>query len=371
MKSEITEILLPAGSKVYKGETPTYIFLKAVLFCGLLFGASLAFYRYELKLQEMDFKVSELSEKVIELEREHKDNKNIPVPEDEHGIYRNKRQAPEYPWVVRSADGAPMLNRRGDDDSTEEGLVRNNRRRVGQRQQRRRTTEEPLVRNHDDETFHTTDNRGRRFYPSGLKEMRDRLPPTSSEHMFGNREVPEVRSQTRALPLPQTYRRMGRGNNQVAARVVTFDEPETPKSQSVVAHFVADVSNFTSADNPRLRNSDGVFQIWKPEDWNTKDALAYDKNDGTLTVLKSGVYYLYAQIHYHDENVEGFKLEINDKPVLQCTSKQELNSCFTAGLTRINQNDKIVVKNIGANIFSIFKPEKSFFGLMRVSELEV
>jgi len=369
MKSEITEILLPAGSKVYKGETPTYIFLKAVLFCGLLFGASLAFYRYELKLQEMDFKVSELSSKVIELEREHKD---IPVPEDEHSIHRNKRQTPELPWVVRSADGDPMLNKRGDDLSTEEGFVNNRRRRLGQRQGRRRaTTEEPIVRNHDDETFYTTDNRGRRFYPSGLKEMQDRLPPTSSENMYANRrQAPEVRSRTRALPLPQTYRRMGRGNNQVAARVVTFDEPETPKSESVVAHFVADVSNFTSDDNPRLRNSDGVFQIWKPEEWNTKDALAYDKNDGTLTVLKSGVYYLYAQIHYHDENVEGFKLEINEKPILQCTSKQEFNSCFTAGLTRINENDKIVVKNIGENIFSIFKPEKSFFGLMRVSELQ-
>lgn len=81
---------------------------------------------------------------------------------------------------------------------------------------------------------------------------------------------------------------------QVDARVVTYDQE---KSESVVAHFVADVSNFTSEDNPRLRNSDGVFQIWKPEDWNTKDALYYDKNAGTLTVLKSGIYYLYAQVH--------------------------------------------------------------------------
>lgn len=67
--------------------------------------------------------------------------------------------------------------------------------------------------------------------------------------------------------------------------------------------------------------------------------------------------------------MEGFKLEVNEKPVLQCTSKQETNSCFTAGLTKLNENDKLVVKNIGENIFSIFKPEKSFFGLMRVGEL--
>jgi hypothetical protein len=368
MKSEITEILLPAGSKVFKGEPPTYVFLKAVLFCGLIFGASLAFYRYELKLQEMEFKVSELTEKVMELE-----HKSIPSPPEVK--HRNKRSTPDYPWVVKSQDDNHVLYTRGDHDenhSTEEGLMR--KRKVSQLKQlnsRRQGTSAP-VRNHDDETFYTTDARGRRFYPSGLKEMKDRLPPPSSESMYTDmRHAPQVRSSsTRALPpLQQTYRRLGTGQNRVAARVVTFDDQET-KSESVVAHFVADVSNFTADDNPRLRNSDGVFQIWKPEDWNTKDALAYDKTDGTLTVLKSGVYYLYAQIHYHDENVEGFKLEVNHKPVLQCTSKQEFNSCFTAGLTRINANDKIVVKNIGQNIFSIFKPEKSFFGLMRVSELQ-
>jgi len=352
MKSEITEILLPAGSKVYKGESSAYIFLKAVLLCGLIFGTSLAFYRYETKLQEMDFKVSQLTSKVIELE-EHS-QMHTPVMESDESLHRNKRQA-QYPWVVRSGDGHPMLNRRGE-ESTEEGLMR--KRRGGKRR-----TEEQLIRNHQDETFFSTDAHGRRFYPSGVKEMQSRLPPESPENMHTDtRHAPEVR--TRSLPL----RRMGHGRNQVSARVVTFDDDDK-KPESVVAHFVADVSNFTSEDNPRLRNSDGVFQIWKPEQWNTKDALEYDKTDGTLTIKKSGIYYVYAQIHYHDENVEGFKLELNTKPLLQCTSKQETNSCFTAGLTKINANDKMVVKNIGQNIFSIFKPEKSFFGLMRVSEL--
>lgn len=67
MKSEITEILLPPGSKMYR-ESPTYVFIKAVMLCGLIFGACLAFYRYETKLQDMEFKVSELTLKVYELE---------------------------------------------------------------------------------------------------------------------------------------------------------------------------------------------------------------------------------------------------------------------------------------------------------------
>jgi hypothetical protein len=369
MKSEITEILLPPGSKVYK-ESPSYLFIKAVMLCGLVFGACLAFYRYETKLQEMEFRVSELTLKVFELENNNNNHHEKSTPDvelDDGHLSRSKRQIASQRladnWITRSADGDPELNYR--DYSTEEGLVANRRqqrRRQGRRQWRPPTEATP-VRNHDDETFFTTDNRGQRFYPSGLKEMRDRLPPLSAEQRHTDtRHAPELR--TRSLP---PVRRVGRGRDQVSARVMNYDEDKKP--ESVAAHFVADVSNFTSADNPRLRNSDGVFQIWRPEEWNTKDSLAYDKTDGTLTILKPGIYYVYAQIHYHDENVEGFKLEVNEKPLLQCTSKQEVNSCFTAGLTKLNENDKIVVKNIGQNIFSIFKPEKSFFGLMRVSEI--
>ncbi|ODN02409.1 Ectodysplasin-A [Orchesella cincta] len=367
-KSEITEILLPAGSKVYKTESITNTFLKAFLLCGLIFATSLAVYRYETKFQEMEFRLADLEVQINELQQ----NKNTPAVEekDEH---RNKRQAPEYPWVVRSADGDPVLNvqpKRGDDDgySTEEGLIsgrRRNRGGQGRRQSNRRrggSRDDSISRNHDDETFYTVDAQGRRFYPSGLKEIRDRLPPLSSENVYvDTRHAPDLR--TRSLP---PLRRVGQGNDQVSARVVTFEEPKKP--ESVVAHFVADVSNFTAEDNPRLRNTDGIFQIWKPQEWMSKDAVTYDKTTGAVTIRKKGIYYIYAQIHYHDENVEGYVVEINEKPLLQCTSKQEFNSCFTAGLTLLNENDKVVIKNIGENIFSIFKPEKSFFGLMKVAD---
>lgn len=126
----------------------------------------------------------------------------------EETSHRNKRHA-EYPWVVRSADGNPILNRRGED--TEEGLMHARRR--SQQQRPRGRTEESLVRNHQDETFYTVDSRGRRFYPSGVKEMRDRLPPVSTEtsSMYTDtRHAPEIR--TRSLPI---VRRLGQGSNQV------------------------------------------------------------------------------------------------------------------------------------------------------------
>lgn len=140
-------------------------------------------------------------------------------------------------WVSRSADGEPELNFR--DYSTEEGLVSS--RRGNRRNMRRRptTTEEPLVRNNEDETFYSTRG-GRRFQPSGLKEIHDRLPPLSSERpRTRSAQAPELRQ--RSLP---PVRRIGQGRDQVSARVMNYDEDKKP--MAVAAHFVADVSNFTS-----------------------------------------------------------------------------------------------------------------------------
>jgi hypothetical protein len=44
------------------------------------------------------------------------------------------------------------------------------------------------------------------------------------------------------------------------------------------------------------------------------------------------------------------------------------NSCFTAGVNYLKENDRIVIKDIETNRYSIFKPEKSFFGLMKIGD---
>lgn len=139
------------------------------------------------------------------------------LDEDDQHI-RNKRQIASQrladTWVTRSADGDPELNYK--DFSTEEGLVASRKRqqRRRNRQWRPATTEAP-VRNHDDETFYTIDAQGRRFLPSGLKEMRDRLPPLSSERRQTDTRhapvhTPEIK--TRSLP---PVRRIGRGRDTV------------------------------------------------------------------------------------------------------------------------------------------------------------
>jgi hypothetical protein len=99
----------------------------------------------------------------------------------------------------------------------------------------------------------------------------------------------------------------------VSARIVRFnddaDDSEEVKDSSKVSfgteeaiagHFVADVSNFTSTENPRLRNSNGIFQIWRQAKWMNKDKaerwFKLDGQDGTVTIQLGGLYQIYSQV---------------------------------------------------------------------------
>lgn len=111
-----------------------------------------------------------------------------------------------------------------------------------------------------------------------------------------------------------------------------------------------------------IRNPDQHFNFSKP---NTK------------TLQKSiwnFHFFLNLQIHYLDEHdINGFIVQVNTDPLLQCTTMTETynsgsksNSCFTAGIHYLKADDRITIKDIETNRYSIFKPEKSFFGLMKV-----
>lgn len=99
----------------------------------------------------------------------------------------------------------------------------------------------------------------------------------------------------------------------------------TPRQVRAI-HYGADSTLFTVNDehsgNGRARHSSGVFKAWRASDWVVD--LGMDRffslgNDGKLTVHESGLYLVYAQIHYLDEHDEnGFHLLVNDRPVLQC-----------------------------------------------------
>jgi hypothetical protein len=227
-----------------------------------------------------------------------------------------------------------------------------------------------LRRHDEEETYFTKSARdGSYVRPTGLKEMYERLPPIGHVQQPPppqrpvQRDTVELRAGYQNSPqfLQPPVQQVG----STSARVVRYDD----KEELIAAHFVADVSNFTSNENPRLRNANGIFQIWRPAGWmdrNMQRKFEMEAAEGVVKVVEGGMYQIYAQIHYHDNQPNSFIVEVNGEPLLQCSTVTGLSSCFTSGLAKLRSWDRIVVKNVGVDRFSIYKPEKSFFGLIKM-----
>lgn len=151
--------------------------------------------------------------------------------------------------------------------------------------------------------------------------------------------------------------------------------------QVYAIHYEADSTLFSIQDdytgNGRARHDNGVFRAWQPSEWVTD--LGMNRHftlagDGKLTVHESGLYLVYAQIHYLDEHDEsGFHVLVNGRPLLQCTAYSpgtghKSHSCFSAQVTILHAGDHLVLKDISAR-YTLFQYDKSFFGLVKVGEL--
>ncbi|XP_071872566.1 TNF superfamily member 12 eiger isoform X1 [Bombus fervidus] len=155
-------------------------------------------------------------------------------------------------------------------------------------------------------------------------------------------------------------------------------------SRKIVAiHFDGDRSKASGSDyyagNGRIRHGGSTFKAWKPSDWvNDLGMGEYFSmsDDGNVTIYETGLYLVYAQIHYNDDHDEiGFHLVVNGRPILQCMidnsghSRNISQTCFSAQLTRLKKQDVLVFKEASSPRFAIFDKENSFFGLVKLGEL--
>lgn len=65
----------------------------------------------------------------------------------------------------------------------------------------------------------------------------------------------------------------------------------------------------------------------------------------------------------------------NGMPILQCArdtksmvAVNKTNTCFTAGAEFFNENDKVTIEENFHERYSVFKPGKSFFGLIKLGD---
>ena len=152
----------------------------------------------------------------------------------------------------------------------------------------------------------------------------------------------------------------------------------------VAAHYGADKGKLGKADaehaaNGRVRHLESVFKAWSPSDW--VEGLKMNqhlemKENGSLVVHQNGLYLVYAQIHYMDDRKEaGFHLEVNNRPILQCTNYNpdrnvsSTQSCFSAQVTLLNKDDVLVLKEVSSSSrFVLLEADKTFLGLVRLGQ---
>jgi len=149
-------------------------------------------------------------------------------------------------------------------------------------------------------------------------------------------------------------------------------------------HLEADVVGLEGPDYEgagRARVTDSVFRHWTPSRWAKR--MKMDKRmsvkDGRITVGSPGIYFVYAQINYLDDNdVNAFQIVVNDSPFLLCTTMThtphhttKANTCYTGGVKFLEQGDTIFIRNLEENRFSVLLPSHSFFGLAQLSDMGI
>ena len=126
------------------------------------------------------------------------------------------------------------------------------------------------------------------------------------------------------------------------------------------------------------RNQDGVFKQWAPARWATRMRATEDfpmDNEGRVSVKKSGLYYIYAQVNYLDEHdVNAYQVYVNEDPYLLCTvmthtrhSTTKANTCFTSGVAFLESEDQILIRDLEPMRDSVIRPAHTFFGLIQLS----
>ncbi|KOX79074.1 hypothetical protein WN51_10122 [Melipona quadrifasciata] len=178
----------------------------------------------------------------------------------------------------------------------------------------------------------------------------------------------------------------------VEARTATYNRTrkvahklrKNMNSREVVAiHYHGDGSEISSRDqnagNGKIRHGSSTFKAWKPSDWVTDSGMSkhFSMSEGRLTIYETGLYLIYAQIHYNDDHDEiGFHLVVNDRPVLQCMidnsghSRNISQTCFSAQLAHLRKHDVLIFKEASSPRFVIFDQKNSFFGLVKLGELK-
>ncbi|KAK5639644.1 hypothetical protein RI129_012136 [Pyrocoelia pectoralis] len=214
-----------------------------------------------------------------------------------------------------------------------------------------------------------------------LRRMRKRRAKASTRHQWES--VGEDTTFEDSVE-PRRRNRHRQKNN-----IEIFDEkPRTTHMRAFPAiQLVGDTSKYIMGQhtnyngNGHLRHTNPTYVDWIANEWvqSTNMDKHFEVNDGTIKVKENGLYFVYSQIFYLDEHdTNGYRVFKNKEVFLQCTTMTHSterivkgNTCYTAGLTLLNEGDEVNVQDLGTGRYSIFEPGKSFFGLIKIADIRV
>uniref|UniRef100_A0A672RPK1 Tumor necrosis factor ligand superfamily member 12-like n=1 Tax=Sinocyclocheilus grahami TaxID=75366 RepID=A0A672RPK1_SINGR len=128
-----------------------------------------------------------------------------------------------------------------------------------------------------------------------------------------------------------------------------------------------------------FESNEGVIKGWTEEQLNMSRAVHYNPETGTFKVERSGVYFLYCQVHFNENQSQYVKLEVSvpKGPLLQCIEGYGttpasgshkfhfLKPCQVSGLLRLNKGAEL--KAVTGGSFSLQMSGKHYFGLFKVN----
>ncbi|KAK9972156.1 hypothetical protein ABG768_025482 [Culter alburnus] len=143
--------------------------------------------------------------------------------------------------------------------------------------------------------------------------------------------------------------------------------------RKVASHFEITNDSFQKVGN------EGVIKGWTEEQLNMSRAVHYNPETGTFKVERNGVYFLYCQVHFNENQSQYVKLEVSVSkgPSLQCIEGYGttpasgshkfhfLKPCQVSGLLRLNKGAEL--KAVTGSSFSLQMSGKHYFGLFKVN----
>ncbi|XP_073846914.1 TNF superfamily member 12 eiger [Musca autumnalis] len=173
-------------------------------------------------------------------------------------------------------------------------------------------------------------------------------------------------SRRRKLPMIKSAKTIAPNN--------ALNEVETTKP-AVHFHLTHKIPNHHASI--RVHSYNGDMYIGKPTWTNERETLDtyFQVENGVLTVREPGLYYVYAQVCYHNHhNQNGFIIFHGHKPFLQCLShiltnnNSVINTCHTSGLIYLKRDEQIHIQDFHTDRKTHLQEEnnRSYFGLIKI-----